>query len=259
MKKWIISAAALAAAAAHADDSAHAAIAKAWQQYRSGVESEQELVEVQVIQAGQAQPNKMVWRRVRYGEQGQRLAIKFVQPAADLGLGLLVERNANGGDQVWLRQPSWTSARRIAGNRENKYFADTAFTFEDTKQLIAEPTSQFDYRYISQGAAGSMVAATPKPGTASGYARRDIALNAQGVPLRIDYFDAGGKLLKTLSFEELEFPAPGRWRANRIVMTLALDASRSTLIVHKRQFNIPLAEQMFSVQNLLETESANSK
>lgn len=258
MKTLILAAAAIAAADTHAStpDAARAAIAKAWQQYQHGVQNEQELVEVHVTQDGVALPAKLLWRRVRYSEQGQHLSIKFLEPVTDYGLGLLVERNINGADQVWLRQPSWTSARKIAGNRETKYFADTAFTFEDTKQLVAEQTSQFDYRYASQSGGTAVISATPKPGTTSGYGRRDISLNAQGTPVRIDYFDADGQPLKTLRFEELHYPAPGRWRADRIVLKQARDGSQSTLKVRKRQFNMALGERMFSLPYLLENDSA---
>lgn len=258
MKQWIFAAATLAAANAHANDEARAAISKAWQQYQAGVQSEQELVEVQVVQAGQALPTKLLWRRIRYSEQGQRLSIKFVEPSADLGLGLLVERNNSGGDQIWLRQPSWSNGRKIAGNRETKYFADTAFTFEDTKQLIGEQTALFDYKFVSQSPAGAVISAQPKTGTVSAYARRDITLNAQGVPTRIDYFDMDGQALKTLTFEELNFPAPGRWRADRVVLKQR-DASQSTLKVRKRQFNMALGEHLFSLPYLLENESAKTQ
>lgn len=259
MNRWILSAALIAAVPAHCADDPRAAIAKAWQQYQAGVQNEQELVEVHGVQGGQPQAPRLLWRRTRYTEHGQRLAIKFVQPVADLGLGLLVERNFSDADQIWLRQPSWTSARKVAGNREAKFFADTTFTFEDTKQLVAEQTGHFDYRYISQAATGSVIAATPRPGTASGYGRREISLNAQGVPQRIEYFTTDGQPLKTLTFEELHYPAPGRWRANRIVMKMARDGGQSTLVVRKRQFNQALADQAFSLQALLETDSAKTE
>jgi hypothetical protein len=259
MKKWILAAAACAATQGHAADDARTAVDKAWQQFQQGVQSEQELVEVNVVQGGQPLPAKLLWRRVRYGERGQRLSIKFVEPTADLGLGLLVERNLSGGDQIWLRQPSWTNARKISGNRETKYFADTAFTFEDTKQLVGEQTDLFEYRYVSQSAAGAVIAATPKPGTISGYGRRDISLNAQGVPVRTDYFDGAGLPLKTLSFEELSYPAPGRWRADRIVLKQTRDGGQSILKVRKRSFNMALSERMFSLPYLLENDSAKAE
>lgn len=259
MKSWITTMALACAAAwpmaSHAaEQDARGAIARAWQQYQAGVQTERELVEVQVTQAGQALPAKLLWRRIRYGEQGQRMSVKFLEPLADLGLALLIERNTSAPDQVWLRLPSWSGARKVAGNRETRYFADTAFTFEDNKQLIGEQTALFEYRYASQGAGGAVVSATPKAGTASGYSRRDIALNSQGVPVRIDYFDDGAQALKTLTFEELSYPAPGRWRADRIVLRQR-DGSQTVLKVRKRLFNEALGERVFTQAYMMENDS----
>lgn len=259
MKKWIPATALIYAATTPmlcgaAELDARAAIAHAWQQYQSGVHTERELAEVQVTQAGQILPTKLLWRRIRYGEQGQRVSVKFIEPTADLGLALLIERNISAPDQVWLRLPSWSAARKIAGNRETRYFADTAFTFEDNKQLIGEQTALFDYRYASQGANGAVVSATPKAGTASGYGRRDITLNNQGVPVRIEYFDDSAQAIKTLVFEELNYPAPGRWRADRIVLRQR-DGSQTALKVRKRLFNEALGERVFSQTYMMENDS----
>ena len=235
---------------------ARAAVVQAWQQYRQGVQSEQELIEVRVTQDGQAVQEKRLWRRIQNGAQGQKLSIKFVAPADDQGLGLLVERGFVDGDQIWLRLPSWSGGRKVVGNRELKYFADTGFTFEDSKQLIGESAALFDYRYLPPTAQGALVVATPKPGVLSGYARREICLNAQGVPVKTDYFDADGQLIKTLSFEAISFAAPGRWRADRIVLRHFQQHSVTVLTVKQRQFNVATADSLFTLPYLLEPENA---
>lgn len=241
--------------AAEAD--ARSTIAHVWQRYQAGAQSEQELIEVQVRQGAQVLPAKLLWRRIRYGEQGQHVSVKFVEPIADLGLALLIERNTNGTDQIWLRLPSWTSARKVVGSRETRYFADTAFTFEDNKQLIGEQTSLFDYRYQSTDPNATVISATPRAGTVSGYARRDISLNGQGVPTRIDYLDENAQILKTLTFEELNVAAAGRWRADRVTLKQR-DGSQTTLKVRKRTFNDHLPERVFSQAAMLENDSASS-
>ncbi len=248
----------LALVAVHAQSAeldARSAVAHAWQLYQSSVQTEQELIEVRVSQAGQALPTKLLWRRIRFGDQGQRVSVKFVEPIADLGLALLIERNVSAPDQIWLRLPSWTSARKVAGNRETRYFADTAFTFEDNKQLIGEQTALFDYRYVSRGPAGAVISATPKAGVTSGYSRCDITLNAQGVPQRIAYFDDRSQPLKTLSFEDLNQTAQGRWRADRIVVRQR-DGGQTVLTVRKRVLNAPLSDRVFSQASMTETDSA---
>ena len=266
MKRWtMMITKPLLAVAIFAGSSVHAAaldaraqIAHAWQQYQQGVQTEQELIEVQISQGGQTLPGKLLWRRIRFGEQGQRVSVKFVEPVADLGLALLIERNISAPDQIWLRLPSWTNARKVVGSRETRYFADTAFTFEDNKQLIGEQTTLFDYRYLSQDANGAVINATPKTGTVSGYSHRDITLNAQGVPLQIDFFDDAPQALKTLRFEDISYPAPGRWRAGRIVLKQR-DGSQTILKVHQRAFNSALAERVFTQSAMMENDSARGE
>jgi hypothetical protein len=244
----------LAGQCAAEERDARAAIAQVWQHYQQGVQNEEELVDVQIAQIGQPVQEKLLWRRIQFGAQGQKLSIKFLAPGADVGLGLLIERNVNAPDQVWLRMPSWSAGRKILGNREAKYFAETAFTFEDSKQLIGEQTALFDYHY--QAGQADVIVATPKAGVTSGYARREITLGPQGAPVRIVYFDADGQLIKTLTFEEISFPAPGRWRANRIVVKHQQQQSQTVLKIRQRQFNLAMSEALFSLPYLLEAEHA---
>lgn len=244
-----------AAAVQSAELDAKGAVTRAWQLYQSNVQTEQELIEVRVNQAGRALPTKLLWRRIRFGDQGQRVSVKFVEPVADLGLALLIERNVSARDQIWLRLPSWTGPRKVAGNRETRYFADTAFTFEDNKQLIGEQTALFDYRYVSRSAAGAVISASPRAGVVSGYGRREITLNAQGVPQRIVYFDDQPQPLKTLTFEEINQTAQGRWRSDRIVVRQR-DGGQTVLTVRKRVLNAPLSERVFSQASMTETDSA---
>lgn len=240
-----------------AETDARSTIAQVWQRYQAGTQSEQELIEVQVTQGGQSLPTKLLWRRIRYGEQGQQVSVKFIEPIADLGLALLIERNTAGADQIWLRLPSWTSARKVVGSRETRYFADTAFTFEDNKQLIGEQTNLFDYRYLSSDPNAIVISATPKAGTVSGYARRDITLNRHTIPTRIDYLDESAQIIKTLAFDEVSVAATGRWRADRIILKQR-DGSQTTLKVRKRTLNDRLSERVFSQAAMLENDSASS-
>lgn len=246
----------LAPAGAATAADARLPIVQAWQKFRSGVQQEQEFIEVEIHRSGHPALVKALWRRTAFGPRSERLSVKFSAPSADAGLGLLVERTQGEPDQIWLRLPSWPSGRKIVGERETKYFAGTAFTFEDSKQLIGEHTESFDYRFVQEGGPASVIVATPRPGVITGYGKREIALDEQGVPVRIDYFDVDGQPVKTLRFEDMVFPAPGRWRANRIVLDHHQQKSRTVLKVLGRQFNAGMTERVFSLPFLAEPEHA---
>jgi len=79
-------------------------------------------------------------------------------------LGLLTWRHADKDDDQWLKLPSMEKVRCISTADQDKYFAGTNLTYEDTRQLMGERINSFTYRTITQDSQGWQIEALPKPG-----------------------------------------------------------------------------------------------
>lgn len=232
-------------------------VARAWALYRQGVATEEEQMQVHLTRAGQPTETKALTRWSRLSPEGDQVVVRFSAPAADRGLGLLILRsgatNAHsttggqpGSRQVWLRQPSWGQARRIAADREGRPFGDTDLTFEDNRQLLGEAVADFHYRLLPQQDPGWLVEARPRDGIPTAYGMRHIRLTPQHAVAEIRYFDPQLRPLKTQRHDGLEVDASGRWRARTVTIEHHQDRSQTVLELTRRLLNPPLADRVFT-------------
>ncbi|MBH9552710.1 outer membrane lipoprotein-sorting protein [Inhella gelatinilytica] len=224
-------------------DDALGTVRDLWARYRLGVETEQETVRVRVEREGQAPELKRLQRSLRFRPDGGFIVlVRFLEPALDKGLSLLIEQSPGKPALMALRMPSWPQARRIAGDREARSFGGTDLTFEDNRQLLGEAVADWQYRALE----GGRIEAQPRAGTASGYGRRVLQVTAEGGLAQVDYFDAAGRWLKTQRQDGLQVGPGGRWRADRVVVSVA--GGRSLFEVEQRQFGLNLTEAWFQAQ-----------
>lgn len=243
---------ALHSAQAQPTDDAHQRVAQAWSLYRQGVSTEQEQVTVQVQRPDQPTDTKQLTRWTRFSDQGDRVLIKFQAPSSDRGLGLLIQRDAQRNTQMWLRQPSWPQARKVAADRDSRYFGGTDLSYEDNRQLLGEAVADFHYRHLPPQGPGWLVEATPREGTTSAYGKRWIRLTPTHAVADIQYFDRQGRLLKTQRHDQIQQDAQGRWRADRVVVDNLQERSQTLLSIQERRLGHPLPERLFTPHHLSE-------
>lgn len=224
------------AAAGEQPDEAAVVINRSWQLYRSVGEAEQELLLISVSRAGAAAVQKQLTRWTLFQPQGDQVVMKFANPAADAGLSLLLDRNKSQ-QQIWLKMPSWTKARRVSGERNQQYFAGTDLTFEDNAELSGEDTAAFRYRMLGKTAKGYWLEALPNIGSASAYSRREIWLDSDFAINRIDYFNRQGVLVKTLQNKLLQKYPGGGWRPNQVVVENYQEQRETRIEMRERLFD----------------------
>jgi len=178
--------------------------------------------------------------RIEYleGDDGlDRTLIRFSYPRRMGGTGLLtIEQKARSNDQ-WLYLPSLRKVRRIASDAKTERFVESDFTYED---LQPEGLDGHTYTLVrtetADGRPCHIVEAKPK--SASGYARREIAVDAERwLPLRTRYFDADGKLLKTQLAAAIRQHEGRFWRPDRIEMADHRRDHKTLLIIQSRAIN----------------------
>lgn len=230
---------------------AAAIIHKAWQLYRQHSETEVEQISLEVVRRGKAPKQKTLSRWTRYGATGEQVVVKFDSPSIDKGLGLFISRNS-GQQQMWLKMPSWSKARRINGNRWRQYFAGTDLTFEDNAELSGEDTENYKYSLQSADGQGWQITAQPLPGSHSAYSRRDIWVDSHYAISRIDYYNRSGVLIKSLRNQQLEIFPDGAWRPGRIEVDNIQKKRMTVFEISSRQFGQALSARTFSEDFLRE-------
>lgn len=236
---------------AHAEPDAAQLIAQSRERLRAGVSTEEEQVLVRVQRSGHDTEDKRLTRLTRYTSGGEQVLIRFKEPSADRGLALLIQREA-GQSQMWLRMPSWPQGRRIAADRETRYFGGTDLTFEDSRQLLGEALADFSYQLLRADANGWLIEATPKPGVTSGYAKRRLQLTPALALSEVQYLGESGQVLKTQRHERIQLDASGRWRVDKVTVSNPAQGSTSVFEIEARKLGLPLTDRQFSPAALAE-------
>lgn len=262
------------AAAAHAEQDGTALISDTWTRYRS-VKTEREESEILIVSAPLADQysrtdaeamakearsgviHKRAVRHVLYAaDRHDKIHMLFSLPADDAGLGLLVWRQTDTAqDDMWLFMPGYRAVRRIPVSSKQR-LAGTDLLYEDVRELAGERTDRFTYKIVTSesvdGRAADVVTATPKADTASAYSSRKVWVDKEWLfPLKVEFYDAAGKLWKVLRNAEIHEVAPGVRRADVAEMR-DLQLNECTLfLVTKRGVGNDIPAQVFTEDYLV--------
>jgi hypothetical protein len=263
-----------AGAVASAEQDAAALITDTWARYRS-VKTEREESEILIVSAPQAAGysraeteamarearsgviHKRAVRHVLYAADRQdKIHLLFSLPPEDAGLGFLVWRQADSAqDDMWLFMPGYRAVRRIPVSSKQR-LAGTDLLYEDVRELAGERTDRFTYKTVGtesiDGRAADVISATPKADTVSAYGSRKVWIDKEWLfPLKVEFYDAGGKLWKVLGNTEIHEVAPGVRRADVAEMR-DVQLNESTLfLVTKRNVGTEIPAQVFTEDYLV--------
>jgi hypothetical protein len=274
-RAWAIAALALATGApAWAAADGATLVGDVWARYRT-VKSEREESEILVVTTPQAAPfsrtdaetllrgaqsgvvHKRAVRHVLYGQERQdKLHILFSLPAEDAGLGLLVWRRPDAGqDEMWLYMPGYHRVRRIPASSDQK-LAGTDLIYEDVRELTGERTDAFAYSAPTSeqvnGRPADVVIATPKDGAASAYSRRKMWIDKEWLfPVQVEFSDTQGRLWKIMRNSEIHEVAPNVRRADLIEMRDVQRNQATVMLVIKRTVGLDIPAQVFTEDYLV--------
>lgn len=249
-------------------------VTETWARYRS-VKTEREESEILIVGAPQAAAfsraeteamvrdgrsgviHKRAVRHVLYATDGQdRIHLLFSLPADDAGLGLLVWRQTdNKPDDMWLYMPGYRAVRRVPVS-SNQRLAGTDLLYEDVRELAGERTDRFTYKIVAtdsvDGRAAEVVSATPKPDTSTAYSSRKVWIDKEWLfPLKVEFYDAAGKLWKVLRNTEIREVAPNVRRADLAEMRDVQLNECTLLLVTKRNVGAEIPAQVFTEDYLV--------
>jgi hypothetical protein len=211
-----------------------------------GFKSEKSELTMELINAhGDVTNRKIVIETLEGTDDGDRSRSTFVWPADVKGTRLLTWTHKQDDDDQWLYLPAIKRVKRIASNNKSGSFMGSEFAYEDFgSQEVPKYTYKLSGDTKEQGRDVWLLERYPVSKT-SGYTRQVVWMDKEYKnPLKIDYYDRKGELLKTAQFGD--YRAFGKlWRASKIDMHNVQTKKRSVITWTTRRMDAQLEDKLF--------------
>lgn len=185
-----------------------------------------------------------VWNKGR-----KKTFIRITSPAKEAGTGTL-----KIGNEMWNYLPSIEKIIKVPPSMMMAAWMGSDFTNDD---IVRESSIVEDYnhRIVAEekidNYAAYKIEALPKPNAPVVWGKRFYwARKGDAVPLREEFYDEKGKLIKVMDYKEIKFMG-GRVIPTFMTMrTMGKENSKTVLRIIESQFDIPIADSIFSLRNL---------
>jgi outer membrane lipoprotein-sorting protein len=191
-------------------------IAKKSDAANEGFKSEMATLEMTLVNAhGDRTTRKMRSQAIEVAGDGDRSRIEFEWPADVKGTRMLTWTHKKGDDDQWLFLPAINRVKRISSGSKSGSFMGSEFAYED---LGSQEIEKYKWKYLGDEAIGGRKTAklerTPVD-ERSGYSKQILWMDYEYQnPLKIEYYDRKGELLKTATFDGYQklgkFYRPGK-------------------------------------------------
>jgi hypothetical protein len=185
-------------------------------------------------------------------KSGDRTLVRFLSPGDIKGTGFLVWEHPGAEDERFLYLPALGRVRRIAGDEKQESFVGSDLSYEDIGgRDITEYTWAFAERDATwQGPDGRSQPAwqleSRAKDTQTKYPRAvSTVLKDTFVVVAGDVFNRRNEREKLYQVRRLE-RIDGVWTAMDLVMTNALQKTRTELVVKSAKYNVGLSDADFS-------------
>lgn len=177
---------------------------------------------------------------------GDKSLTRFFSPPDVEGTALLSHAKILDPDDQWLYLPGLRRVKRISSSNKSGPFVGSEFAFED---LTANELGKYEYAYLEtieeDGLTLDKLECRPLY-ERSGYTKLNCYYDAEIFqPRKLEFFDRGGNLLKTLQLLDYREYEGGYWRSHRQVMTNHLTGKSTSLEFGDFEFGIELNERDF--------------
>ena len=178
----------------------------------------------------------------------ERTLIRFLEPA-DVRHNRYLTWSWEAPDKrsdMWVYLPSESLVRRISDGGKKAAFMRSDLANEDMEKRSARADNQLLLREeMVEGANCFVVEYVPLNNEDSNYSRRVAWIRSDiRHPVRIDYYDKRGELLKTAHYGGYEQVA-GIWTYTRMAVETPRRSSKTLIQVRSTEFNSGLADSDF--------------
>jgi hypothetical protein len=208
--------------------------------YRS--QSSVAVMEIRVVR-----PRATRTLRLRAWTRGEDEALVCIEaPPREAGTATL-----RVGDNLWNYLPRIARTIRVPPSMMLGSWMGTDFTNDD---LVKESSLRKDFagrvERRSEAPPGWWLVLEVKPGAVGRWARIELLVSDEGLPVEERHFDRKGRLARTVRFDEVKLLG-GRRLPSRIVLVPADSSEESTEMRYlEARFDVPVAGDTFSLSRL---------
>jgi outer membrane lipoprotein-sorting protein len=180
-------------------------------------------------------------------QKGSKRLVRFTAPGDVKGMGVLVESEST----MYVFLPGFQRVRRMGTHVKNQTFMGSDFGYEDMSQTSF--SSSYESKLVGSDDKNWIAELTPKKGQDVEYARIKVwADKSMFQPTKLEYYDAGGKKLKTQERLDYHKDSPEHWQPGRIVMTdHRRNDHKSEIVFSSSKIDGGLNDDLFSVRSLV--------
>nr|WP_194435457.1 outer membrane lipoprotein-sorting protein [Vibrio fluminensis] len=180
-----------------------------------------------------------------HGDGDKGLTI-FDQPRDVKGTAFLNHSHITDADDQWLYLPALKRVKRISSRNKSGPFMGSEFSYEDLSSFELE---KYSFNYLNQeqinGVETYVLEQIPTDKN-SGYTKQIAWIDSEHYrPMKVEFYDRRGALLKTLTFHDYQQYLNKYWRAHKMVMVNHLSGKTTELKTSAMEFQTGLTEKDF--------------
>ena len=200
---------------------------------------------------GQESVRKIKSKTLEVNDDGDKSLSLFLEPGDVKGTASLTYSHGLEPDDQWLYLPALKRVKRISSKNKSGPFMGSEFAFED---LGSQEVEKYTYKYLREETCGEFECHVIERIPAykySGYTRQVAWIDTVAYrPMKVDYYDRKGSLLKTLNSEGFQQYADKHWRADKMMMENHQTGKSTTLSWTNYEFKTGLSENDFDKNSL---------
>jgi outer membrane lipoprotein-sorting protein len=155
------------------------------------------------------------------------------------------------GTNLWNYLPRIARTIRVPPSMMLGSWMGTDFTNDDLvkeSSLLKDFDARIDRRSTSPP--GWWITLTVKPDVVGRWARIDILITDDLLPVEEHHFDRKGRLARTMVFDEIKMFSGRRLPAHMVLTPTGVEGQRTEMRYLDIQFNVPIPDETFSLSRL---------
>ena len=175
----------------------------------------------------------------------------FDTPKDVKGTAFLSFTHATEADDQWLYLPALKRVKRISSNNKSGPFMGSEFAYED---ISSQEIQKYQYKWLKDeninGRNSFVIERTPTY-KHSGYTKQIVWIDQEMYqPLKVEFYDRKGELLKTLTYYDYKQYLNKYWRPTRMYMVNHITEKTTDLIWSNYLFDTGLTGRDFDRNSL---------